>query len=111
MHHGPGTAQEHNCADGRSAVARLNRRKPVLTQEQLARLVAVAPLPGTWHRKPTAPQERRRSSTWLRRFRTEVVGARRRRVVWALAVAACFVVAVLKLPVTVAWVLPMLMHR
>lgn len=56
MHHGPGTAQEHNCADGRSAVARLNRRKPVLTQEQLARLVAVAPLPGTWHRKPTAPR-------------------------------------------------------
>ncbi|GAA5198108.1 hypothetical protein GCM10023346_34480 [Arthrobacter gyeryongensis] len=88
----------------------LNRRRPVLTPEQLARIVAVAGLPGTWHRDPAAPGDAVALQRGFAALRTEVVGARRRRAVWALAVAACFVTAVFKLPVIIAWVLPMLTH-
>ncbi|MGO4859040.1 nuclease-related domain-containing protein [Arthrobacter sp. 2MCAF14] len=88
----------------------LNRRKPVHTPEQLARIVAVAALPETWHRRPAAPGDAVALQRGFAALRTEVVGARRRRAVWALAVATCFVIAVFKLPVIIAWVLPMLTH-
>ncbi|WP_284989153.1 hypothetical protein [Arthrobacter sp. efr-133-TYG-120] len=88
----------------------LNRRKPVLTPEQLPLVVAVAALPGTWHRQPAASRDAVALQRAFDAVRTEVVGARRRRAAWALAVAAYFVVAVLKLPVIIAWFVPMLVH-
>lgn len=89
----------------------LNRRKPVLTPEQLARMTAVAVLPGTWHRQPAAGAAAVALQQDFAALSREVAGARRRRLAWASAVAAGFILAVLKLPAIVAWLLQILMHR
>ncbi|BAS12418.1 conserved hypothetical protein [Arthrobacter sp. Hiyo8] len=52
----------------------LNRRRPVLTPEQIARIVAVAALPGTWHRQPAAPGDAIALQRGFAALRTEVGG-------------------------------------
>ncbi|MET3205946.1 UNVERIFIED_ORG: nucleoside-diphosphate-sugar epimerase [Arthrobacter sp. UYEF13] len=71
----------------------LNRRRPVLTPEQVSRIATSAVLPGTWHRNPLLPGDpaglqNRFDALWRR-----VAVARRRRTAWNLAFAAGFVAA------------------
>nr|WP_255482370.1 nuclease-related domain-containing protein [Pseudarthrobacter sp. NBSH8] len=68
----------------------LNRRRPVLTPEQVSRIATSAVLPGTSHRNPLYPAglQNRFDALWR-----HVDVARRRRTAWNLAFAAGFVAA------------------
>lgn len=59
---------------------------PVLTQEEVARLSAVAVQPGTWHRRPAAQGDQLGLPGKFDALRLLVNQARRRRAAWALSV-------------------------
>lgn len=84
----------------------LTRRKPILAPGQVARIIAVASLPGTWHRNPPKPGN---PDVLYRRFtelQKKVDSARRRRTAWALgALAVLGVLLAALIPVAAATVL------
>lgn len=64
----------------------LRRFRPVLAWEELARVSAVAVLPGTWHKRPGAQNDPQVLQQKFDALRHLVVQARRRRAAWVLGI-------------------------
>lgn len=70
----------------RQLLRRLQRRRPVLTPEQVEQITAVAVLPGTWHNHPVPQQDPAELQERFAVLRASVRSARRRREVWRLSI-------------------------
>lgn len=70
----------------------LRRRRPVLTQQEMARISSAAVQPGTWHKQPAAPSDQMSLQGKFATLRLLVDQARRRRATWALGVPAAVLV-------------------
>jgi hypothetical protein len=69
----------------RQLLRSLNRRRPVLTTEQVSILSAAAARPGTWHKNPQPQTHPSALEAAFQEVRRTVDQARRRRVGWVLA--------------------------
>ncbi|MFI7482054.1 nuclease-related domain-containing protein [Kocuria sp. M1R5S2] len=63
----------------------LQRRGPVLTPEQVARIIAAAVVASTWHNTPAPPEDTVALQESFAELRLSVRAARRRRELWRLA--------------------------
>ncbi|WP_240974613.1 nuclease-related domain-containing protein [Crystallibacter degradans] len=66
----------------------LTRRKPVLTSEQIAEIVAAASRPETWHRNPPVPGNPAALRNSFIDLQRQVSAARARRTAWAFGALA-----------------------
>lgn len=62
----------------------LQRRRPVLTDEQVTRIAAAAVVPSTWHNNPAPPEDPVALQERFAALRRTVRSARRRRGLWGL---------------------------
>lgn len=90
----------------------LNRRRRVLTPEQIAGISAMAVLPETWHRNAPAGNDPATLQHEFSLLQTLVDRARRRRAAWALAlVVALLLVLASIVPAVAGALMQALMHR
>lgn len=66
----------------RQLLRRLQRRRPVLTDQQVARISAAAVVPSTWHNSPAPPEDPVALQERFAELRHTVRSARRRRELW-----------------------------
>ncbi|WP_427129126.1 nuclease-related domain-containing protein [Pseudarthrobacter sp. S9] len=90
----------------------LNRRRRVLTPEQIAGITAAAILPTTWHRNPAPDGDITTLQQGFENLRKLVGRARRRRAAWALALVVVLVIVLANVvPMLAGVALQSLMHR
>lgn len=73
----------------------LQRRRPVLPEDRVARVAAVAVLPGTWHRNPPPEVDPAALQERFTALRASVASAWRRRQLWLLGTRVGAVVALI----------------